>query len=281
LNNNWWQFWTTAGLPLEAAYNTNAHINLRNNMGLHAGGTIGQLGTTYDDRSARGGPAIRQDHYFAPWMFINGDDRRAVVPYFNANWFRGAGGRNHSWNGGPEIDYKVLGRFSSAFSLNYARNVSDNQWFGKFTDSVHATHYTFAHLNQTTTSATVRLNYTFTPNVSIQAYTQPFISKGTYSNVRQLSATPRADAYVDRYATYGDKSVTNDPGGFNFKEFQSNVVFRWEYKPGSTLFLVWNEGRQGSVPTQGTSDFTGDVRDLMRLHPVNTFLVKVSYWLNR
>jgi hypothetical protein len=214
-------------------------------------------------------------------MFLNGDDKRSVVPYFNANWFVGSGGRSRSWNGGPEIDYKMLGRFSSAFSLNYARNVSDNQWYGNFADSVKVTHYAFAHLNQTTTSATVRLNYTFTPNVSLQAYTQPFISKGTYSDVRQLSATPRADAYDDRYAAYGDTSVTNHPGGFNFKEFQSNVVFRWEYRPGSTLFLVWNEGRQGSVPTQGTHDFTGDVRDLMRLHPANTFLVKLSYWLNR
>jgi hypothetical protein len=279
--NNWWQYWTTDGLALEAAYNTNFHITLRNNMGVHAGGTVGQLGTTYDDRTARGGPAVRQDSYFAPWMSINGDDKRAVVPYFNANWFRGAGGRNRSWNAGPEIDYKVLGRFSSAFSLNYARNVSDNQWYGNDADSLRVNHYTFAHLNQTTTSATVRLNYTFSPTVSIQAYTQPFVSKGTYSNVRQLSATPRADDYDARYAAFGDTSVTNNPGGFNFKEFQSNLVFRWEYRPGSTLFLVWNEGRQGYVPTQGTTDFSGDVRDLMRLHPANTFLVKLSYWLNR
>ena len=280
-NNNWWQYWTTDGLPLEAAYNTNSHVTLRNNMGLHAGGTLGQLGTTYDDRAARGGPAVRQDAYFAPWMSVNGDDKRAVVPYFNASWFRGAGGRNRSWNVGPDVNYKVLGRFSSSFSLNYARNVSDNQWYGNYTDSLRVNHYTFAHLNQTTTSATVRLNYTFSPTVSIQAYTQPFVSKGTYSNVRQLSATPRADDYDARYAAFGDTSVTNNPGGFNFKEFQSNLVFRWEYRPGSTLFVVWNEGRQGYVPTQGTTDFSGDVRDLMRLHPANTFLVKLSYWLNR
>ena len=133
-------------------------------------------------------------------MFVNGDDQRSVVPYFNANYSRGDGGRSRSWNVGPEIDYKMLGRFSSSFSLNYAHNMSDNQWYGNFTDSIGVTHYTFAHLNQTTTSATVRLNYTFTPNVSLQAYTQPFVSKGTYSNVRQLSATPRADAYDDRYA---------------------------------------------------------------------------------
>jgi hypothetical protein len=117
-------------------------------------------------------------------------------------------------------------------------------------------------------------------DVSLQAYVQPFISKGTYTDVRQLSATPRAAGYDQRYAAYGDTSVTNNPGGFNFKEFQSNLVFRWEYQPGSTLFVVWNEGRQGSTSTEGNSDFGGDVRDLMRLHPVNTVLVKMSYWLN-
>ena len=59
------------------------------------------------------------------------------------------------------------------------------------------------------------------------------------------------------------------------------MVFRWEYNPGSTLFLVWNEGRQGFNSIEGTDNFHGDVRDLLRLHPANTFLLKVSYWLNR
>jgi hypothetical protein len=280
-NNNWWQYWTTSGLAQEAAYNTNVHITLRNNMGWHMGGTVGQLGNTYDDRSARGGPAIRQDSYLSTWLSINGDDRRSTVPYFNANYFRGAGGRNSSWNVGPEVDYKLLGRLSSAFSLNWSRNLPDNQWYQNYVDSTRDTHYTFAHLDQRTTSATMRVNYTFTPSVSLQAYVQPFVSKGTYADVRQLSATPRAVAYDARYAAYGDTSVTNHPGGFNFKEFQSNLVFRWEYTPGSTLFLVWNEGRQGSEPAAGTRDFQGDIRDLMRLHPANTFLVKLSYWLNR
>jgi hypothetical protein len=203
------------------------------------------------------------------------------VPSFSANYWETNAGRSSSVSYGPGIDYKISGRFSSAFSINWAHNIADNQWYGNYTDTANATHYTFAHLDQTTTSATVRLNYTFTPNVSLQAYVQPFVSKGRYANVRQLSATPRAADYDARYAVYGDTSVTNNPGGFNFKEFQSNLVFRWEYKPGSTLFLVWNEGRQGSDSFEGTNDFQQDVRDLMRLHPANTFLVKVSYWLNR
>ncbi len=280
-NSNWMQYWTTSGLPLEAAYNTNIHLTARNNWSWNMGATLGQLGTTYDDRSARGGPAIRQDPYVAPWVSISGDDRRALVPSLNGNYFRGDAGRNSSWNLGPELDFKLLRRFSSAVSFNWSHNIADNQWYGNYTDSLHATHYTFAHLDQTTTSATVRLNYTFSPNVSLQTYLQPFVSKGTYSNVRQLSATPGASRYDDRYAPYDNPAVTGDPGGFNFKELQSNVVFRWEYKPGSTLFVVWNEGRQGFAPAAGVNGFQGDIRDLFRLHPENTFLVKMSYWLNR
>ena len=279
LNMNWWQYWTTAGLPLEAGFNTNTHVQFKNNWWLHLGGTYGQLGTTYCDRCARGGPAVRQDSYVAPWGGINGDDRRALVPYLWVNYFRGDAGHNHSLNLNPELDLKVASRFSSALTLSYSRNTSDNQWYGSYTGSG-VRHYTFAHLEQTTVGVTLRLNYTFAPTMSLQVYAQPFVSKGTYSDVRELSADPRAARYDDRYRPYGDTAVANHPGGFNFKEFQSNVVFRWEYRPGSTLFVVWNQGRQGFVGAEGTSDYQGDVRDLFRLHPANTFLVKVSYWLN-
>jgi len=280
LNNNWWQYWTTDGLPLERAYNMNTHITFKNNTGWSMGGTLGQLGKTYDDRAARGGPAVGQDRYLAPWLFLSGDDRKSIVPYLSANYFRSGGGRNSSWSLGPEIDYKLLGRFSSVFIFNWSHDIKDNQFYGRFSDAA-GTHYTFAHLDQHTTSVTARFNYTFNPDMSLQTYLQPFISKGTYSNVRQLSATPRADAYDDRYAPYINPAVTTDPGGFNFKQLSSNVVFRWEYKPGSTLFAVWNQGRQGSLPREGNENFQGDVRDLFGLHPANTFLIKVSYWLNR
>jgi len=280
-NNNWWQWWSTDGLPLEAAYNTNMHINFKNNWGWHMGGTVGQLGKTYDDRSARGGPAFRQDSYLAPWISINGDDRKWIVPYLSGNYFESSSKRNWSVNLSPELDFKAMGRFSGSLAMNWTHNVADNQWYGNFTDNLNAIHYTFAHLDQQTTALTARLNYTFTPNLSLQTYAQPFVSKGTYSNVRQLSATPRADNYDDRYAPYNNPSVTDDPGGFNFKAFASNVVMRWEYNPGSTLFLVWNQGRQGYNGAEGSQAYAGDVRDLFGLHPANTFLVKVSYWLNR
>jgi hypothetical protein len=280
-NWNWWQYWDTKGLPLEAAVNTNLHITFKNNWGWHQGGTLGQLGTVYDDRAARGGPAIRQDKYISPWLFINADDRRSVVPNFSANYFRADDGRTHSINFGPGVDVKLMGRFSSSLSMNHSHNIRDKQWYGRKTDSLGVEQYTFARLDQRTTSATMRLNYTFTPNVSLQAYAQPFVSKGTFTDVARLSATPRASRFEDRYAVFADTSVTNDPGGFNFKSLQSNVVFRWEYAPGSTLFAVWNHGRQGYDGREGTNSFEGDVKDLFKLHPSNTFLIKMSYWLNR
>jgi hypothetical protein len=178
------------------------------------------------------------------------------------------------------VDFKAFGQFSGSLSTNWSHNISNNQWYGNFNDA-DGTHYTFAHLDQTTTSVTLRFNFTFSPNKSLQTYAQPFVSKGTYSNVRQLSSNPRAADYDDRYAAYMNPSVTDNPGGFNFKALQSNVVYRWEYKPGSTLFLVWNHGRQGFEQREGNQNFTGDVRELFRLHPTNAFLIKFSYWLNR
>ena len=278
-NNNWWQYWTTGGLSQERAYNTNTHIQFRNNWWFHLGSTFGALGATYEDRAARGGPATRRDPYIAPWMGINGDDRKTLVPYLWVNYWRGDAGHSNSLSLSPELDLKVASRFNSAVSLNYSRNHDDRQWYGNY-GPAGAKHYTFAHLDQSTVGVTLRLNYTFTPNVSLQVYAQPFVSKGTYSDVRELSATPRAAHYSDRYRPYGDTAVTNNPGGFNYKEFRSNVVFRWEYRPGSTLFVVWTQGRQGSVGAEGRDDFAGDLRDLFGTHPQNTLLVKVSYWLN-
>lgn len=280
-NFNWWQYWTTNGLPTEAAFNTNTHTTFKNSMRLDLGGTLGGLGTTYCDRCARGGPALRQDSYLAPWMGINGDDRKALTPYMWVNLLRADGGRTHSISLSPELDLRVASRFSSALSLNYSRNHSDRQWYGNISDTAGALHYTFAHLDQTTVGLTLRLNYTVSPDMSIQVYAQPFDSKGTFSNVRELSATPRADRYDDRFQTYGDTAVTNNPGGFNYKQFASNVVFRWEYRRGSVLYVVWNQGRQGVVGAEGNGNFNADMQDLFKLHPLNTFLVKMSYWLNR
>ena len=281
-NFNWWQYWTTAGLPEERAFNTNTHTTFRNTWSFHMGSTFGQLGETYCYSCSRGGPAVRQDPYIAPWAGLNGDDRKAIVPYFWVNYWRGDGGRSHSINLMPEVDFKLASRVTAAIIPNYTRTSNEVQPLGPVTDTTivpHATRYVFAHLEQKQLGVTIRFTYPFTASATLQVYAQPFISKGTYSNVHHLSPTPRAADFASRYVP--DTVVADNPGGFNVKQFRSNVVFRWEYRPGSTLFVVWSQGRSASSSVEGTRGLGGDLRDLFDLRPDNGFLVKLSYWINR
>jgi hypothetical protein len=277
-NFNNWQHWSAEGLPTERAFNSNVHVQFNSRWWLHLGGTLGQLGSTYCDRCARGGPAVRQDPYIAPWIVIEGDNRRTLMPILSANYFRGDGGRSEQVVLEPELQLKVSTRFTTSLAATYDRNRDDRQYFDTFTDPAGGQHYTFAHLEQKTLSLTWRLGYTFTPTTTLQIYASPFVSKGTYSNVREI-ADARAGDYSARYRPYGDPAITDNPGGFNFQEFRSNVVFRWEYRPGSTLFLVWSQGRAAESQVEGTQSFRGDLNDLFSQRANNTFLVKVSYWL--
>ncbi|PYO28475.1 MAG: hypothetical protein DMD73_05550 [Gemmatimonadetes bacterium] len=279
-NFNWWQYWTTAGLPEERAFNTNTHTTFRNTWSFHTGATWGQLGETYCYSCARGGPAVRQDSYLAPWAGLNGDDRKAIVPYFWVNYWRGDGGRSHSINLMPEVDFKLASRVTAAIIPNYTRTSNAVQPLGPKTIAGDTTtYYLFAHLEQKQLGVTMRFTYPFTASATLQVYAQPFVSKGTYSNAQRLSATPRAADFASRYNP--DPVAADNPGGFNYKQFRSNVVFRWEYRAGSTLFVVWSQGRQNSTGAEGTQGFRGDLSDLFGLQPDNSFLVKLSYWINR
>jgi Domain of unknown function (DUF5916) len=279
-NFNNWQHWSIDGLPTERAFNTNVHTQLRNRWWLHAGGTVGQIGATYCDRCARGGPAIRQDPYIAPWAGIEGDASKSLVPRLWVNYWWGDGSRSETLSLEPTLEIKVSSRFSTTIGTRWEDNRNDSQYFDTFTDSTGTERYTFAHLEQSTLSFTWRLAYTFSPNATLQVYASPFVSKGTYSDVREIGS-PRAADYDGRYRPYDDPEVAGDPGGFNVQEFRSNVVFRWEYRSGSTLFVVWSQGRQEEREVEGGNSFRGDFSDLFHLRPANTFLAKVSYWFAR
>ena len=138
------------------------------------------------------------------------------------------------------------------------------------------THYTFARLNQQTLAITTRMNWTATPTLSIQFYGQPFVSAGSYSEWRELAA-PRAKPYASRFRSYGTGTA---PAGFNVKQFNSNAVLRWEYRPASVLFLVWQQGRTQNDLNRGSFDGQRDVQDLFGATPQNTLLLKLSYWFN-
>ncbi len=269
-NFNWWQYWTAAGTPVERAANTNGHVMLKNRWWLHGGVTVGQLGTTFCDRNcSRGGPAVRVDPYVAPWLELDGDGRPAFVPYIWFNYWRGDGGRSERFNGNVQATYRIASQINTSLTLRATHNVNAVQ---PLVDST-GTHY-FAYLNQKEVSLTGRVDYTLSTVLTLQLYAQPFVSKGTYSHPQVLD-DPNAAAFDGRYKPY-----SAPPGGFNFKAFNSTTVLRWEYRPGSTLFVVWTQGRRDFASDMGPRSLKGDFGDLFGLHPNNTFLVKASYWLN-
>ncbi len=278
-NFNWQQMWTAAGTPVQRWANTNGHVQLKNNWWVRGGVSLGQLGTTFCDRDcSRGGPAVRVEPYVNTWGEIDGDGRPPLVPSAWYDYTRSDGGRSERFNGTVQVTFRVASQLNTSLTFSATHNVKDVQPRRSITDTA-GTHYLFAHLNQKEVSLTGRVDYTLSTVLTLQLYAQPFVSRGTFSNVREL-ADPTAATFDGRYKPYADTAVTNNPGGFNFKVFNSTVVLRWEYRQGSTLFVVWTQGRQGFEPLEGPRSMSGDFRDLFDLHPVNTFLVKASYWIN-
>jgi hypothetical protein len=112
------------------------------------------------------------------------------------------------------------------------------------------------------------------PRLSLQIYAQPFVSAGDYSNFKEL-ADGRAKSYGDRFAPYDYQSNPD----FNYRSFRTTNVLRWEYRPGSTLFVVWQQGREATLD-YGTFDAHRDIGGVFDAPATNVFLVKWAYWLN-
>lgn len=275
-NFNTMQKWTTDGLPTTVNVNTNWHVQFKNFMWGHFGVNGNNFLKTYNDRVARGGPALRNSGGAEFWSGIASDSRRKSNIGMWFGGYRYDLGRTNGYWINPSADFMFGSQLSASLGVNYSRDINDSQWRANFgVSGIDTTHYTFAKLDQKTLSMTTRLNYTATPNLSLQFYGSPFISAGEYSNWREMN-DPRAEKYDDRFKPFLGHG---DPGGFNFKEFRSNTVLRWEYRPGSTLFLVWAQGRQSQAITNDFS-FGRDLQNVFDTHPNNTFLVKLSYWFN-
>ena len=275
-NFNFWQDWTSAGdLLLERAVNTNVHVQFHNNWFAHAGGTIGQMGATFSDRATRGGPALRLSPYAAPWVEVQGDQRFVLYPDVFAQVVTADEGHTRRTYVSPSLQVRLSSRATPSIGMSYSHNEDDAQWFDNIT-SGGVTHYTFAHLDQTTISLTFRLDYTASPTLTLQIYANPFVSKGTYSDVREV-VNARADHYDDRFAPY---ALGGDPGGFDVRQFNSSTVLRWEYSPGSSLYLVWTQGRQNFEPGSEPPPLSDDFDQLFHAHPANTFLVKAVHWFD-
>lgn len=268
--------WTTGGLLSSQSMQVHTSGTLPNSWGGAITGSLNDVGGTYCVSCARGGPALRQAPKYGIRFDVVGDPRPAVVP--QAAWRVGTSDDGRSWYRGSDLSgaLRIASRFSTSVGVSYDEVTNDQQWIGNYGALLSdTTHYTFARLHQHIFTLTARGNWTATPTLSLQLYLQPFVTTGEYSQWREL-ASARASDYNDRFRLYrGD-----NPAGFNVKQFNSNAVLRWEYRPASTLFLVWQQGRAQDALNPGRFVPGRDVRDLFGARPLNTLLLKLSYWLN-
>ena len=175
----------------------------------------------------------------------------------------------------------------------YVRSVAD-----PIATDTYGTRYVFADLHQSTLALDTRVDWTFTTDVSLQLYAQPFVSAGRYYDFKEF-LRPRQYSFgiygVDKgtISRGADGVYTVDPDGagpspsfqfgdpaFNIRNLRGNAVLRWEYRPGSALFVVWQQQRSEFEPF---GDFSArrDVDAIFRTVPTNVFLVKATYWIGR
>ncbi len=276
LNFNGWTTVNTDGLMIGNGGNVNANGQFVNFWNGYAGIGINNVVPTYNDRSARGGPAVYQPQRLQMWSGIDGDGRSAIAPSFNFSGGRRTDGLGSNWNASVGARVRLGGQLNGTVNVGYGRNIDDQQWINNYNDAG-VTNYTFARLYQATSSVTFRLNYTMTPTLSLESYLQPFVSTGEFTNWRALD-NGRAKDEDERFRPY---TLRGEPGGFRFGQLRTNNVLRWEYRPGSVLFFVYTQGRDASPDSPTDFGAREGWNDVFGARPQNTFLIKTSYWFGR
>jgi hypothetical protein len=269
---------TTAGLPTGALYEAYASGSLKSGAYFSVDSWVENAGAVFCDRCARGGPALRVSPTFNTLVNLAADPKLRVSPRLAAIYTLGDGGRSLLWRVRPYVVVRPSTRLGIELGTRYQYNRDNTQWIANLgVVGADTTHYLFGRLYQDLLSFTGRMDLTIRPTLSLQLYAEPFVTAGRFTDAREL-ANPRARSYDARFRPYGGAAPNAD---FNEKSFNSSVVARWEYRPGSTLFVVWTQSRDQSDRDLGTFDARRDYGNLFGARPDNVLLVKAAYWVGR
>ena len=271
-NINQYQGWNFGGDRLYSGANINSHWTFVNYYSI--GGGYNVDAAPFRDRVTRGGPGVLGNPTkFNVWYYANTDNRKALsVGYNGGHWLDTKNSSRHDIM--PYVNWRATSSMSLNVGLRYFINHDDSQWVANEDLDDGSQRYVFGRIDQQTMSFNTRFNYTMTPNLSLQVYAEPFVSAGDYTNYKEL-VDGRAKKYEDRYRPYAYSGNAN----FNIRSFRATNVLRWEYRPGSALFLVWQQGKSDDQE-YGDFRFGRDFGGVFNAPSNNAFLIKFSYWLN-
>lgn len=270
LNLNQWAGWNFGGDRRFTGTNVNAHLVFPSNWSAGAGFNL--EGAGIDDRATRGGPSMLSKSGGNVWYYVNTDGRKAFQAEWMGFYFRDETGST-AWAANPEVTWRPTSFLNVGVGAGFEKMNEDTQWVENLTGPA-ATHYVFGRIRQTTVSLPIRINYTITPNLTVQIYAAPFMSAGAYSDYKEL-VRPRAQPFPEQFQRF---AYPGSPD-FNYTSFRTTNVLRWEFKPGSALYVVWQQGRE-DVANTGRLRFRQDLSGMFGIPANNVFLVKFSYWLN-
>jgi hypothetical protein len=296
LNTNYWMYWNFSGKLLSFHTNVNFNTQFKNRWRLN--GNFNRTEKSTDVTMLRGGPSFIRPGEFGFNLNVSSDQSKKV--FFNIGSYRGSNDTRSDiirayW---ASINLRPMNSLMISVSPEYQWENNQLQYINT-SGSDADPKYIFGQLDMTMCDVVFRVNYTINPELSIEYYGQPFLSAGRYTNINKIT-NPVANKFDDRFRIFTPEEIgfdgetnsykidENNDGltdytfgnpDFNFRQFRSNLVIRWEYLPGSTLYLVWSQGRTSS-DTNGLFSYQTDTKDLFREVPHNIFLVKFSYWFS-
>ena len=298
LNGNVWLDWDYAGNFLGDRYNTNTHATFRNKY--RVGGGITRTEENVSNTALRGGPSLLRPGQWSYDVYMNSDQRKNFTYNMGGFVAEGDSGSSDYEEAWLSLAYRPTNALRISLRPSYSHNQPelqyvDTQSFGK------SERYLMGSLDQETIQLTIRLDYSITPNLTVQFYGAPFLSTGSYDAFKRVT-NPRTAGYVDRFSTFDANQIAFNAGSgeydvdenvdgnidyniadpdFEVRDFNSNLVVRWEYSPGSTVYFVWSQTRSNSDTTGQDLDFSDGLDALFSSHPENIVLVKVSKWFGR
>jgi hypothetical protein len=231
--------------------------------------------TANDDRATRGGPLIERPALWTMGGEFNSDPRKPVTFGLGAG---GGRGDYDSWSysAGGNVGIKASPRWNLTLRPGLDRSFIPAQYVGTLPDAeathTYGAHYLFAPLRQTTVFLETRLDFTFTPKLSFQLYAQPFISSGDYEAVAELLEPGGFE-----FAPWSGELPNLD---FNYRSLRGTAVLRWEWRPGSTLYVAWQQNRSDYAQGVGNFDFRRDQDAMFHTRPDNVFVIKANYWIS-
>ena len=295
---NWNEYlnWDFGGVNTYKAFNTNFHANFKNLWRMGTG--ITTEANQISNADLRGGPSIMYPGGINHWYWFGTNDRKKLRFSFNQWNYWGFEGWTRSQGYWMEFKYVPFNAFNITFQPSVSFNDNEVQYVDTpELNSGDGDPIILGEINQNTYRMSVRFTYNFNPNLSLQYWGQPFISKGEYSNFKNVTNSLAAE-YKDRFDLISEDqisynvddeeySIDEDSDGstdytfgdpdFNFVQFRSNMVLRWEYIPGSTLFLVWTQNRTQNIDLQEPNSFGSLNSRLFDVTPHNIFLLKFTY----